>query len=176
MGPSARSLPGTTPAVHLRAPSQLKARVTHSNSDFSLLSCGLASYNIHFDSTRTAVLNLTSENYSTPQKKTFSPVPLHLSLQAMAWESVFLTSAFGSFYNEARLRNHVVEYSLWFLKINVIKTLTLNLVALNTKIEVALRKYNCKQTIATQFKLQMQSRLWSGIRSDLTSDWVWRKL
>lgn len=33
---------------NLRALSLLKARVAHSNSDFSLLSCSLASYSIHF--------------------------------------------------------------------------------------------------------------------------------
>ena len=85
---------------------------------------------------------------STP--KTFSPVPLYLNLQAVAWESIFLTSAFDNFYSKANLRKHVAEYSLSFLKISAIKAFTSNLVVRNTKIEVALRKYNyCKQTIVT---------------------------
>ena len=97
------------------------------------------------------ILNLASENYAAPSTpKTFSPVPLYLNLQAVAWESIFLTSAFDSFYSKANLRKHVAEYSLSFLKISAIKAFTSNLVVRNTKIEVALRKYNyCKQTIVT---------------------------
>lgn len=115
MGTSSRSLPGTTPGLLLRAPSQLQARVAHSNSDLSLLNCGPATYSTHFDSMRTVVLNLASEDYRSPSLKIFSPVLLHPNLQAMAWEFIFLTSALGSFYNEANLRTTVVEYSLSFL-------------------------------------------------------------